>query len=104
MVSEYLDSRPDPSAYDFLQGDFAALNKRHSRVVATSFRTFPSYPQRFLERLVAQPPCDSSLATVDVEPWREGRRRERYTEADLHVREFTLETSRRFAVKAVRAA
>ena len=24
MVSEYLDSRPDPSAYDFLQHDFAA--------------------------------------------------------------------------------
>jgi len=104
MVSEYLDSRPDPSAYDFLQHDFAALNKRHDRVVATSFRSFPSYPQRFIERLPAQPPCDASLASVDVQPWREGRRRECYSETDLHVREFTLETSRRFAVKRDRAA
>ena len=76
------------------------LNKRHNRVVATSFRTFPSYPQRFIERLPAQPPCDASLASVDVEPWREGRRRECYSETDLHVREFTLETSRRFVDQA----
>jgi hypothetical protein len=74
-------------------------------VVATSFRSFPSYPQRYIERLSLQPACDASLASVEVEPWKEARRREHYTEADLHVREFTVDTSRRFALnRAVRAA
>jgi hypothetical protein len=105
MVSEYLDTRPDPAAYEFLQHDFDALNVRHSGVVATSFRAFPSYPQRFIERLEAQPASDASLANIDVEPWRTARRREQYTEADLHVREFLLDTSRRVAGKrASRAA
>ena len=98
MVSEYLDSHPDPSAYDFLQHDFASLASRHDGVVATSFRSFPSYPQRYIERLSLQPACDASLASVEVEPWKEGRRREHYTEADLHVREFTIETSRRLTL------
>src|SRR5436305_7881935 len=46
MVSEYLDSRPDPLSYDFLRFDFEALQAQHAGVVGTSFRTFPSYPQR----------------------------------------------------------
>jgi hypothetical protein len=99
MVSEYLDSRPDPSAYDFLQHDYATLNSRHSGVAATSFRHFPSYPQRFIERLSTQPVCDESLAAIEVEPWRDGRRRERYTEADLHVRQFLVDASRRVILK-----
>ncbi|HUR35983.1 MAG TPA: hypothetical protein VM032_19405 [Vicinamibacterales bacterium] len=104
MVSEYLDTRPDPSAYDFLQPDFAALESRHNGVVATSFRSFPSYPQRFIERLEAQPACDASLDSVEVQPWREGRRREQYSEADLHTRQFTLDTSRRYAQTSVTRA
>lgn len=99
MVSEYLDTRPDPAAYDFLQHDFETLDSRYGGVVGTSFRTFPSYPQRFIERLPTQPACDVSLANIEVEPWRPGRRRDRYTEADLHVRQFLLEASRRFRVK-----
>lgn len=99
MVSEYMDSRPDPSAYDFLQHDFATLNARYGGVVGTSFKSFPSYPQRFLERLPAQPACDSSLAEIEVEPWKDRRPRQHYTEADLHVRHFTVETSRRFLAK-----
>jgi hypothetical protein len=105
MVTEYLDTRPDPAAYDFLQHDFESLEARYNGVVATSFRSFPSYPQRYIERLEAQPPCDASLAHIEVEPWKEGRRREHYSEADLHVRHFTLDTSRRFAVsRPTRAA
>src|SRR3954467_1560414 len=30
MVSQYLDTRPDPGAYDFLQQDFATLDARHA--------------------------------------------------------------------------
>lgn len=104
MVSEYMDSRPDPSAYDFLQHDFATLNTRYGGVVGTSFRSFPSYPQRFLERLPTQPACDASLANIEVEPWKDRRPRQHYTEADLHVRHFTVETSRRLLVKRANQA
>jgi hypothetical protein len=105
MVTEYLDTRPDPAAYEFLQHDFESLEAVHDGVVATSFRSFPSYPQRYIERLQTQPPCDASLAHVDVEPWKQARRREHYSEADLHVRHFTLDTSRCFAVRrSTRAA
>ena len=41
-----------------------SLNKRHSGVVGTSFRTFPSFPQRFIERLAQQPPCECRSAGV----------------------------------------
>ena len=91
---------PDPGAYDFLQQDFATLDARHAGVIGTSFKTFPSYPQRFIERLPTQPACDVSLANIEVEPWRTGRRRDSYTEADLHVRQFLLHASRRFRVKS----
>jgi hypothetical protein len=105
MVSDYLDTRPDPATYEFLQHDFDTLTARHASVVATSFRAFPSYPQRFTERLQTQPVSDASLDAIEVEPWRVGRRRERYTEVDLHVRQFMLDTSRCVAVKrATRAA
>ncbi|MGE3959461.1 MAG: hypothetical protein AB7H96_22290 [Vicinamibacterales bacterium] len=99
MVTEYLDSQPDPAVYDFLRDDFASLVARHRGLVGTSFRSFPSYPQRYLERLAVQPPCDPAMAGVDVQPWRSSRRREAFTEADLHIREFTLDTSRRFPLK-----
>ena len=95
MVSQYLDSKPDPAAYDFLKDNFATLEARHRGVAGASFRTFPSYPQRFLERLVDQPACDSSVAGIEVEPWRDGQQRSRYTEEDLHVRHFLRHASRK---------
>jgi hypothetical protein len=100
MVSDYLDTRPDPAAYDFLRHSFDALTTKYGGVVGTSFRPFPSYPQRYIERLELQPACDESLANIEVEPWRGGRRRERYTEDDLHLRQFMLDTSRRVLVKS----
>jgi hypothetical protein len=106
MVSEYLDSRPDPAAYDFLKHDYHALLARYSVIAGTCFRSFPSYPQRFLERLEQQPACDPALADVEVEPWRTQPRRTIYTEADLHLREFLSDTSRKYPARAsrVRAA
>jgi hypothetical protein len=102
MVSEYLDSHPDPSAYEFLKHDYDALVARYSVVAATCFRSFPSYPQRFIERLELQPPCDQSLAGVDVEPWRSQPRRAVYTESDLHLREFLRDTSRKHPARVSR--
>lgn len=105
MVSDYLDTRPDPGAYDFLKPDFATLRTQHAVVVGTSFRPFPSYPQRFLERLEQQPPCEGSLAKVEIEPWRPVARRAVYSEADLQIRQFLPEASRRFLpIHQVRAA
>jgi hypothetical protein len=99
MVSEYLDTRPDPSTYDFLKHDFDTLEKKHGGIVGASFRTFPSYPQRFIERLSSQPACDADLAGIDVEPWRVAQQRVCYTEQDLHVRHFTRGASRRLEPK-----
>ena len=52
MVTAYLDTRPDPALYDFLQHDFdaldAALRRRRRRRASAAF---PSYPQRYIERL-----------------------------------------------------
>ena len=43
---------------------------RHGGVAATSFRTFPSFPQRYIERLAEQPPREADLAGVKIEPLR----------------------------------
>ena len=51
MVNTYLATKPKPAVYDFLQHDFAALQTRYGGIVGTTFRTFPSFPQRYIERL-----------------------------------------------------
>jgi hypothetical protein len=99
MVHAYLESRPDPAIYDFLRHDFDALERGHGGVVGTSFRTFPSYPQRFLEPLAKQPACDIDFPGIEIEPVRVARQPTRYTEDDLHMREFSRETSRRLVRK-----
>jgi hypothetical protein len=99
MVSEYLDSRPDPATYDFLRHDFDALNAKYGGITGTSFRSFPSYPQRFIERLAIQPPCEADAgpggASIEVELLRSSAHRASYTAADLHVRMFGRDASRR---------
>jgi hypothetical protein len=97
MVSEYLDTRPDPSAYDFLRHDFQTLESRFGGVIGASFRTFPSYPQRFIEALPLQPSCDADLAHAEVEPVRPGRQPQHYSEDDLHIRRFSRQSSARLA-------
>jgi len=99
MVSEYLDTRPDSSAYDFLRCDFETLETRFGGVVGTSFRSFPSYPQRFIERLHVQPACDIDMTGVGVEPLRGGQPQKAFTEDDLHVRHFMREQSKRLIRK-----
>ncbi len=94
MVSDYLDTRPDPTAYDFLRHDFNGLVAQYSAVVGTSFRGFPSYPQRFVERVEPQPACDVAMSGVEVDAWRAPLRRTSFTEADLHLRQFFHDASR----------
>ena len=99
MVHTYLNSNPDLSAYDFLLQDFASLDARHGGVVGTTFRNFPSFPQRYVERLAVQLPSESDGAGVKVEPLRVRQQPRRYTEDDLHVRQFMKDTSRRLIRK-----
>lgn len=99
MVATYLGSRPDPVMYEFLAYDFETLTSRFGGVAASTFRAFPSFPQRFIERLVPQPPCDGEMDEATIEPLRAAHQPVRYTEDDLHIREFFKETSRRLVRK-----
>jgi len=105
MVATYLATKPNPEIYEFLRHDFDTLDARYGGVVGTSFRTFPSYPQRYIERLAEQLPCDADGEGVNVEPLRVLQAPTRYSEDDLHVRQFLKDTSRRLVRKgAFRAA
>ncbi len=99
MVKVYLETRPDPALLDFLKHDFEGLESPYGGVVATSFRAFPSYPQRFIEPLAVQPPCDASLEGVEVETVRVAQPQTRYTQDDLHIRHFKRDSSRRLVRK-----
>jgi hypothetical protein len=91
MVRAYLASGPAPETYDFLRYDFTALQERFSGVVGTTFRNFPSFPQRYREPLPEQPvdPC------VHVELLKRPTQPAVYTEADLHVHQFSCRAARR---------
>ena len=105
MVHAYLSTNPSPAVYEFLRDDFGGLDNRHGGIVGTSFRNFPSFPQRYVERLAEQLPCESDAEGVKVEPLRVPQQPTRYTQDDLHVRQFMRETSRRLLRKgAFRAA
>jgi hypothetical protein len=104
MVKQYLATNPNPEVYDFLRHDFTELQGRFGGVVGTTFRAFPSYPQRYTETVVPQP----SSADADhcrVDPIKPTRLAKVFTEDDLVIREFLLQTSRRLVRKgAFRAA
>ena len=99
MVHTYLDSKPAPELCDFLRDDFAGLHARHGGIVGTSFRTFPSFPQRYIERALEQPPCESDAVGVKVESLRAASQPTRYSQDDLHIREFRADASRRLIRK-----
>jgi hypothetical protein len=85
MVREYLASGADPAVYDFLRYGFEELDQQFGPVIATTFRTFPSFPQRYIETLPAQPsapPCDC------IQPIRQPQLQTVYTERDLETRLF----------------
>jgi hypothetical protein len=94
MVRQYLDSRPEPHTYDFLQYSFAELTERFGGVVGTTFRSFPSYPQRYTEALDPQPAAPSELTHCRLEPLKAPRVATRFSEDDVVVREFLPNTSR----------
>lgn len=95
MVQRYLASSPDPSLYDFLAADFSALTSRHDGVVGTTFKNFPSFPQRYMEA-VEMPLADP---LVKIEPLKPLTQPVRYTEDDLHIRQFTDASARRLTRK-----
>ena len=99
MVNQYLDSKPDPQVSDFLRYTFDDLNGRFGGVSGTTFRAFPSYPQRYTEVLNPQPapPADVSCR---VEPLKLPRIVTSYSEEDLVEREFLRNTSRRLVQDA----
>jgi hypothetical protein len=96
MTKQYLATNPDPEMYRFLQEDFAQLNARHGGVVATTFRNFPSFPQRYMQRL-EMPPADCS---VRIEPLKPLTQPVLYTEADLYTRQFTGSRTNRVAPRS----
>jgi len=105
MVHTYLSHNASPAACDFLRDDFGTLERRYDGVVGTSFRTFPSFPQRYIERVSVQAPCEADTEGVKVEPLRAAQMPTRYTEDDLQIRQFMKDTSRRLIRKgAFRAA
>jgi hypothetical protein len=55
MVRQYLDSNPPRELYEFLELDFRQLEEHYKAVVGTTFRNFPSFPQRYREVLATQP-------------------------------------------------
>jgi hypothetical protein len=99
MVTTYLASAPDPAVYEFLRHDFTTLESRFGGIVGTSFRNFPSFPQRYIERLAVQPPSEPDMAAVRIEPLHMTQQPTHYTEDDLHVREFSSTVSRRLVRK-----
>ena len=105
MVHAYVASRPNPAVFDFLRDDFKTLEAKFDGVVGASFRTFPSFPQRYIERLPEQLACESDSDGIVIEPLRPGLQPTSYTEDDLHIRQFMKDTSRRLIRKgAFRAA
>jgi len=89
MVHEYLDSRPLPDLTEFLEYDLAALEARFGGVVGTTFRTYPSFPQRYLEPLAEQP----QEPHVRIVRLKFSKVPTQYTEDDLQMRQFLEHTT-----------
>ena len=93
MVHEYLAASPDPELYDFLRFDFGDLGRHYGGVEATTFRGFPSFPQRYIEELpmAEQPPIPAGAAVQALEVRQVQRH---FTECDLVTRPFVLSRGR----------
>jgi hypothetical protein len=95
MVKSYLDSSPRTEMYDFLHDDFGGLGTRYGGVVSTTFKNFPSFPQRYMEA-VDMPSADTCVKIERLKPLTQPVL---YTEDDLHIRHFTEASARRLARK-----
>ncbi len=100
MVRAYLATDPDPALSSFLEDDFAGLTAGYGGVVATTFRNFPSFPQRYMQALDA-PPLDPA---IKIEPLKPPSQPMLYTEDDLDIRQFTDSTTRRLTRKGAHRA
>ena len=100
MVNAYLATHPDPDLYEFLQDDFDTLQRRFDGVVATTFRNFPSFPQRYMQA-IETPPVEPAIR---IEPLKPPTQPVLYTEDDLQMRQFTEQTSRRLTRKGAHRA
>jgi hypothetical protein len=94
MVQDYLAGDPEPALYEFLRYDFEELTNRYGSVVGTTFSNFPSFPQRYMKP-VDLPSADPCLR---VEPLKPAKQPDVYTEDDLHLREFSMNRSRRLRI------
>jgi hypothetical protein len=92
MVQGYLASGTDPALYGFLRDDFTSLTACHGGVLGTTFRNFPSFPQRYQEAV--DMPADP---VVRIEPLKAPTQPVLYTESDLVPRLFTQTGARRLA-------
>jgi hypothetical protein len=93
IAKDYLASAPNPAVYDFLEWDFSMLEKLYDGVAATTFRNFPSFPQRYAEACPALP-IDGGVRVEPVKPFTQPSL---YTEDDLYIRQFTGSRTRRLA-------
>ncbi len=98
MVQAYLATDPDAALFEFLQHDFNTLTSRFGGVAGTTFRNFPSFPQRYMQAV--EMPIDPN---VRVEPVRSSQP-VLYTGDDLQMRQFLEQTSRRATRKGVHRA
>src|SRR5438132_1308160 len=89
MVHAYLNSQPTIFMYDFLRHNFAALQSRFNGIASTTFRTFPSFPQQYLERFGEQPVCETNRPGVPVMRTNTRQTPISYTQADFRVQQFT---------------
>ena len=82
---------PRSRRYEFLRYDFDELQEHYGGVVGTTFRGFPSFPQRYIEVAEEQP--ETPEPNVRIEPLKAHAGPVRYTSDDLHVRQFRAHTS-----------
>ena len=96
MVSQYLESKPNPELTDFLTFNFAELTSKFGGVAGNTFRSYPSYPQRYTQVLDPQPPAPADV-DCRVDPLTMPRIVTSFTGNDLVTRAFLPKGSRRAA-------
>jgi hypothetical protein len=98
MVQSYVASDADPALYEFLQHDFNTLTTRFGGVVSTTFRNFPSFPQRYMEAI--EMPIDPNVRIERIK----SRSQRVFTADDLQMRQFLEQTARRLTRKGAHQA
>jgi hypothetical protein len=96
MVREYLSTQPDPAMYEFLRYTFPELEQRYGGVTATTFRNYPSYPQRYIEVLPPSEQLETPPA-IPIQPLRTPGTLKEFSDRDLAVRQFLDGRTRRLS-------